>query len=95
MTTSHIRLSHRPGEVSPNTWSDFKWVHDHEDELLQRYGECVLLVYQEQVIGKGSTIEIALAEAEQTLLRLETEVTPITYFLHQRHPFFRVYPDNA
>jgi len=54
----------------------------------------VLLVYNQQVIGKGATIEEAIAQAEQNVPLDLTEVTPITYFLQRRHPFLRVYPDK-
>ena len=95
MMTSRIRTSHQDGEVAPNTWRDFDWVHDHEAELLQQYGECVLLIYNQQVIGNGITIEDAIAQAEQNVPPDLSEVTPITYFLQERHPFFRVYPDKT
>jgi hypothetical protein len=95
MRDSRIRLGHTPGEVAPNTWADFAWVHQHENKLLDQYGECVVLVYQQQVIGKGDTIGEAVAEAEKSISSDIEDVTPITYFLYHRHPFFRVYPDTA
>ena len=88
MIPSRIRTSHQDEEVAPNTWADFDWVHDHEAELLQRYGECVLLVHNQQVIGNGNTIEEAIAQAEQNMPPDLPEVTPITYFLQERYPFF-------
>ncbi len=94
MTISRIRLGHADGEVAPNTWSDFDWVHDHEKELLAQYGESIILVYQQQVIGVGHTIDEVLANAEQNLDPSVREVTPITCFLHQRQPFFRVRPSR-
>jgi len=42
MIPSRIRTSHQDGEVAPNTWQDFDWVHDHEVELLSTiWGMCV------------------------------------------------------
>jgi len=95
MTTSRIRTSHQDGEVAPNTWHDFDWVHKNEAELLEHYGECVLLIYNQQVIGKGDTIEEAITAAEHNVPSDLIEVTPITYFLQHRHTFFRVYPDKT
>lgn len=95
MTTSRVRLTHRYGEVAPNTWGDFNWVHEHEKELLDQYGECVILVYQQRVIGKGETIEEALTQAEDNAPSNLNDITPVTYFLHHRHPFFRVRPNRG
>jgi hypothetical protein len=95
MLSSRIRTSHQDGEVAPNTWHDFDWVHENEAKLLEQYGECILLVYNQQVIGTGATIEEAIAQAEQTVPASVADVTPITYFLQHRHPFFRVYPDKT
>ena len=55
----------------------------------------MLLIYNQQVIGKGETIEEAIAQAEHNVPSDQDEVTPITYFLQERHPFFRVYPDKT
>src|SRR5689334_22678171 len=95
MIPSRIRTSHQDGEVAPNTWRDFDWVHENEAKLLEQYGECVLLVYNEHVIGHGATIEEAIAQAEQTVPQSMTDVTPITHFLQHRYPFFRVYPNRT
>lgn len=90
MTTTRIRLSHAAGEVAPNTFADFQWVRRNEKQLLKEYGECVILVFKQAVIGTGHTIDAALSDAEQHLLPDVGEITPILEFLHQRQPFFRV-----
>lgn len=72
------------GEIAPNTWSDFDWVHEHEPELLEQYGECIIFVYQKKVIGKGHTIAEVKADAERNLSVSFREATPIIYNLHRR-----------
>jgi hypothetical protein len=90
MTNTRIRLSHAAGEAAPNTFTDFQWVRHNEKQLLEQYGECVILVFEENVIGTGQTIDEAMADAEQHLSVDMDEVTPILEFLHPRQPFFRV-----
>jgi hypothetical protein len=95
MQTSRIRVGHPYGETPPNTFVDFDWAKANENQLLERYGECVILVYQQQVIGKGSTLQEAEEDAEKNLPSEMSEATPVTVFLHQRHPFFRIYPEKS
>jgi len=90
-----VRLGHPPGQVPPNTWADFRWAHEHEAALLAEFGERIVLIYQEQVIGVGDSIDEAAAVAESNLPPEITEITPITYFLSERQPFFRVHPTKA
>jgi hypothetical protein len=92
MSSPRIRTSHAYGEVYPNVWSDFDWVHDHRKELLEKYGEGVVLVYQREVIGFGNTLDEAEEDAERRLPPDVTEVTPIIQYLRHRHPFFRIRP---
>lgn len=95
MDTPRIRMGHAKGEVFPNVFSDFAWVREHRDELLATYGECIVLVYEKRVVGTGHTIQEAAEDAERNLAPEVSEVTPITEFLHHRHPFFRVRPTVA
>ena len=60
-------MSHVYGETPRNVFSDFDWIHLHEKELLEKYGECSIIVYKEQVLGVGATYDEALANAEQNL----------------------------
>lgn len=92
METSRIRMGHPYGETPPNVFDDFDWVRRHEKELLEQYGECSIIVYQQQVIGVGANYDQALADAERNLPPEISAVTPIHERLHHRHPFFRVRP---
>jgi hypothetical protein len=85
-------MTHQYGETPPNVFDDFRWVREHERELLEKYGECSIIVYQQKVIGVGESYEAAVADAERNLLSDTEEVTPIHQWLRRRHPFFRVQP---
>jgi hypothetical protein len=90
MNTSRIKTTHAYGEVYPNVFSDFAWVHEHREELLEKYGECIILVYETQVVGVGQTIAEAIQHAEQYLASDIEQITPITEFLRYRHRFQRL-----
>lgn len=90
MNTSRIQTGHPHGNTPTNTRSDLNWIHDHEDELLAQYGETMILVFEQKVIGVGQTYSEMVENAEQNLPPEITVATPVTYFLHSRQPFFRV-----
>jgi hypothetical protein len=82
-----VLVNHEYGEVYPNVFSDFDWVRQHRNELLDEFGECVILVYEKQVVGHGQSLQAAIANAEQNLPANVTKITPITEYLRYRHPF--------
>jgi hypothetical protein len=89
-------MSHHYGEKTPlNVFSDFDWSRLHEKELLEKYGECSVIVYEEQVIGVGATYDEALANAERNLPPDLGEITPIHRPIFHRQPFFRVRPQSV
>jgi hypothetical protein len=92
MNTSRIRMGHPLGQTPPNIFTDFDWIRLHEKELLEKYGECSLIVYKEQVLGFGATYDKALENAEQNLPLELGEVTPVHRKIFHRHPFYRVRP---
>jgi len=73
-------------------WDDFRWVGEHRKELLEKYGTCVILVYQHKVVGKGKTLQEAIDDAERNLPPEIAQITPIIEFLRPRSPFFRIRP---
>lgn len=89
MSTSRIHTGHPHGQTPPNTRTDLEWIHDHEQELLEQFGERMILVFEKKVIGVGDTYSEMLQNAEQNLPPEVEAVTPVTYFLRQRHPFSR------
>lgn len=88
-----IRTGHPYGETPPNTYADFEWAHEHHEELLGQYGEQIVLVYHQQVIGVGKTLAEAEQDAEQRLdPGIDEVITPVTVLLYRRQPFFRARP---
>ncbi|MBN2303053.1 MAG: hypothetical protein JXQ72_01160 [Anaerolineae bacterium] len=81
--TSRIKTSYPYGQTPPNTGVDFAWAREHEADLLAQYGECVVLVYQQQVIGFGPTLAAAEQDAEAKLPPDQGAVTPVTVLLRQ------------
>lgn len=92
MNTSRIRMGHEYGHTPPNVYSDFDWIRRHEQELLEKYGECSIIVYKQQVIGTGPTYAEAVENAEANLPPQADVITPVHQWLRQRRPFLRVYP---
>jgi hypothetical protein len=92
MSSSRIKTTHTYGEVFPNVFSDFAWVREHRSELLEKYGECIVLVYEKNVVGIGQTIAEAIQDAEQKLAPHIEQITPVTEFLRRRHRFQRLRP---
>lgn len=90
MGKSRIQMGHPHGQTPPNVFSDFHWIRLHEKELLEKYGECSIIVYKEQVLGTGPTYTAALEDAERNLPSGDSEITPVHQWLYHRHPFFRV-----
>jgi hypothetical protein len=85
-------MGHPLGQTPANVYSDFDWIRHHDQELLDQYGECSIIVYKEQVLGTGSTYAAALEDAERNLPPGTTEVTPVHQWLRRRHPFLKVRP---
>lgn len=92
MDTARIRMGHPYGQTPRNIFSDFDWVRRHEKELLAQYGECCIIVYQEQVIGTGDSMQSAIEDAEHNLPPEVGAITPICEWLFHRHPILRVQP---
>jgi hypothetical protein len=63
-----IRITHSYGEPIPeHVIQDHHWVHEHLNELIEQYGRCYMLVYNEQVLGTGKTWQEAINAAEENL----------------------------
>jgi hypothetical protein len=91
MNKSRVRTDHQRGEVSPNSWDDFRWAGSHRQELYDQYGSCILLIYNQQVIGVGKTYDEVVADAESKLSPEIAEVTPITYLISSPYTVFSGY----
>lgn len=68
MAESRIRTYGRHGEPTPkHIFTDHDWVREHQEELLEQYGECYMVVYHEKVLGIGKTRDEAVQNAEAAL----------------------------
>lgn len=90
MDTKQIRLSYPSGETPANIFPDFEWIRENRQMLLDKFGICVVLVYEKTIIGRGATLEAALSDAEQNLSSLSGVITPVTYFLAPLDTFSRI-----
>lgn len=69
------------GTVPPNRDNDCDWVDKNRSDLIHRYGNLILLVFKETVIGVGSTLDSALQDAERHLPSDGEKVCPVIAFL--------------
>lgn len=91
--SSRIKTTYSRDEKTPvNIFTDHDWFRAHEKELLEKYGECCILIFQEEVIGVGATYDAAIEDAEKNLVAEISLVTPIVEILRYHHPFLRVRP---
>jgi hypothetical protein len=79
--SQRIRTGHKPGEAAPNTWGDFDWARANRMELLETYGEGIVLIFEQQVVGKGKSLPEAIEDAEQHLAPEVESITPVIFFV--------------
>jgi hypothetical protein len=74
--SSRIKIGFAKDEPTPaSVFHDLAWVSDNRLDLYQKYGRCYVLVYQEEIIGTGKTIDEAIQDADS---RLSPEIELIT-----------------
>ena len=77
-----IKTTYQENEVLPaNFTKDAAWIGQNKVKLFEEYGDCVLLVYHEQIIGHGATVEEAILEAESSFAHETGLVTPVVKYL--------------
>jgi hypothetical protein len=59
-----------------NIFPDLNWVSANRLDLYKKYGDCVVVVYQQKIIGRGSNRTEALADAEAHLAEDVEFITP-------------------
>jgi hypothetical protein len=89
--SSRVKVAHEEGVIYPNVWDDFDWVRENRVELYEKYGACVLLVFEKAVVGIGKTLQDAEENAEQNLSVDSGEITPIFYFLSHPYSMLRLH----
>jgi hypothetical protein len=87
--SSRIKTSFQLKEPMPtNMPADFEWVKKNRDSLFEKYGSCVLVVYEQKVLGVGETYSEAIANAETNLPESPEIITPVVKVLS--HNSFRL-----
>ncbi len=93
MNSLRIKTGHAPDQPTPrNIINDHEWVHQHESELRERYGEVYIVVYQQEVYGVGRTYQQALTDAEAHLPPDLAEIEIMVESLHLRPPVTAFWP---
>lgn len=59
-------------------WEDLKWARDHHSELLERYRNEWIAIYNKQVVAHGVSGAAVEQEAERKTGRPESEI-PVYY----------------
>jgi hypothetical protein len=91
--TPHLKMSYRREETTPpNLFSDHSWYRANYKALLEQYGECSIVIYKEQVIGRGMTYQESLEDAEGHLPPDSEVITPIQRWLVHENPLSRIRP---
>lgn len=76
--SSRLKTSYAKEEPIPaNMPADFEWVKKNRDSLVEKYGACLIVIYQQEVLGTGETYAEAIANAEKNLLASPEVITPI------------------
>jgi hypothetical protein len=77
-----IKTSYQHHEpLGENFAADLDWVNARRIELYEQYGDCVLLVYRGEIIGVGTGVREAKADAEQRLSDKDGIITPLVKYL--------------
>jgi hypothetical protein len=80
--TAIIKVGYTENErLADNFAADVIWINANRFALYEQYGSCLVLVYHEQVIGKGADLEEAVADAEARLESENQVVTPVIKYL--------------
>jgi hypothetical protein len=80
--SNRIKMAFPKGEKLPeNIFSDFEWLGEHRVDLYEKYGEAVLVVYQQQILGVGKSRAEALENAEANLPDAPEVITPVIKFV--------------
>lgn len=65
----------RDEPIPDNHLADHQWWRVQFDSLLARYGDCFVVIFNEEVIGTGPTYQAAIENAEQNPLWQDKDVT--------------------
>lgn len=90
MGRKRIRTTHQRGERAPeHIFTDHDWIRAHQEELIEQYGECYMIVYHEQVIATGQTREEVVENAEHNLSPEIEQIDVMIEWVGHRHRISR------
>jgi hypothetical protein len=76
--SNRIKISFKQEEPIPsNMPADYQWLKENRDSLVEKYGACLIVVYQQKVLGTGDTYAEAIASAETNLPETPEIITPV------------------
>lgn len=88
MESSRIKLGAPLNEPTPAyIFDDLRWLRENRNNLLQQYGECVILIHNHEVVGYGETINDAVQDAENKLSPDVESIMPIIEVLKYEKDF--------
>lgn len=80
--TATIKIGYAENEpLAENFAKDVNWINTNRNALYEEYGSCVVLVYHEEIIGRGKDLDEAVADAETKLQDETLTVTPVIKYL--------------
>jgi hypothetical protein len=80
--SSRIKTDFAKDEPLPeNIFPDFAWAGEQRVALYEKYGDSVVVVYKQEVIGVGKSYAEALADAENHLSGDIELITPILKYI--------------
>lgn len=64
---AELRIGHHPEETSTQYFEDMAWIRANKRQLVAEYGDCYIVVHRQQVLGTGSSLIEAFADANKNL----------------------------
>jgi hypothetical protein len=93
MAEGRIRTYGPHGEPIPqHIFVDHDWVREHEDQLVEQFGACYIIVHQGEVLGTGKTYQEAIDNAEVNLSPDSEAVEVIVDWIGQHYSTFSISP---
>jgi hypothetical protein len=79
---NRIKTDFEKDEPLPeNIFPDFAWAGEQRVSLYEKYGDAVVVVYKQEVIGVGKSYAEALSNAEENLPAEPELITPILKYI--------------
>jgi hypothetical protein len=80
--SSRIKTAFAKDEALPENYAkDVAWINENRLALYEQYGSCVLLVYHQEIIGHGASLEEAVSDAEAHINEEISIITPVIKYL--------------